>query len=57
MSTVAENGSVKRSIQDSLLAQLPHYNMKKCKIIIDGKYMTWFGKQVFCEVQKDATRK
>ena len=37
MSTVAENGSVKRSIQDSLLAQLPHYNMKKCKIIIDGK--------------------
>ena len=54
MSTVAGNGSVKLSIQDSLLAQLPHYNMKKCKIIIDGKYMTWSGKQVFCEVQKDA---
>ncbi len=57
MSTAAGNGPVKLSIQDSLLAQLPHYNMKKCKIIIDGRYMTWFGKQVFCEVQKDATRK
>ena len=57
MSTAAGNGSVKLSIQDSLLAQLPHYNMKKCKIIIDGKYMTWSGKQVFCEVQKDATQK
>lgn len=31
MSTVAGNGSVKLSIQDSLLAQLPHYNMKSAK--------------------------
>lgn len=43
-------------IIEDMISTLNHSGLKRCKIIINGRYWTTYGKPVYCEVVKDSNK-